>query len=468
MKRVYSDCYGMDARCYEEYGLSEDILMENASRGMADLIRERFPDAGVVAIVSGPGNNGADGSTLARQLYGDYDIRLYIPLGAKSSMAKLQLERCRKIGVDIVESIDGIEADIVVDALFGAGLSRPLTKEAVDIVERVNGVSGIKIACDIPTGLDSGGRISPVAVKADITVTMGALKEALYLDEAKDMVGEIVCVDLGISSRMYEMGSRTYLLEEADLRLPVRDRESTHKGDFGHAVIYCGEKEGAGIVSAWACSVLGAGLTTVVSREKVSLPPFLMGSGSLPAGTDAVAVGMGLGNHFDSESLRKEIVERDFPVVLDADALYREDLLSILEMKGREVVVTPHPKEFSAMWSILTSEKLTVAEIQKNRFDIARRFSERYPDVVMVLKGANSIISGNGDIYINPLGISALSKGGSGDVLSGLTVSLLAQGRGAMEAAVDASMILCASARMYDGNDYSMLAEDLIEGLRYL
>ncbi|WP_292662673.1 NAD(P)H-hydrate epimerase, partial [Nitratifractor sp.] len=202
MQRLYRNCYAMDRKCYEEYGLTEDLLMEHAAEGMAQAIRERFAAGASILIAAGPGNNGADGITLARLLQGRYDVRLYLPLGAKSSMAKMQLERTRKVGVSESDAIG--EADVVVDALFGAGLSRPLSEEIAQTVEAMNALEGFKLACDIPTGLDESGWPSPTAFRAELTVTMGALKEALYLDAAKEYVGEIRCVDLGVERSLYE------------------------------------------------------------------------------------------------------------------------------------------------------------------------------------------------------------------------------------------------------------------------
>ena len=145
----------MDRKCYEEYGLTEDLLMEHAAEGMARVLRERFGAGTRVFIAAGPGNNGADGITLARLLLGRFDVRLWLPLGAKSPMAKLQLERARRVGVPLAEEIE--EAEVVVDALFGAGLSRPLSEEAAGWVGELDALEGFKLACDIPTGLDEGG-----------------------------------------------------------------------------------------------------------------------------------------------------------------------------------------------------------------------------------------------------------------------------------------------------------------------
>ena len=441
--------------------------MEHAAEGMARIIRERFEPGSRVLIAAGPGNNGADGITLARLFQGRYDLGLLLPLGAGSPMAKLQLERARKVGVPVVE--EPFEAELVVDALFGAGLSRPLSEEVCALVEDLNALEGFKLACDIPTGLDVRGTPLPVAFRADLTVTMGALKEALYNDAAKEYVGEVRCVDLGVERLLYEEESRCRLLEEEDFLPPLRaGRPASHKGSFGHAAVFCGEKEGAGIMAATAAARFGAGLTTLVIHERVSPPPFLMTATTVPPKATALAIGMGLGEYFEEELLQKEVVDSSLPVVLDADAFAKAELLRILHDEHREIVITPHPAEFARLWRILTDQELSVEEIQADRFEIARRFSARFPHVVLLLKGANPIIAHLGELWVNPLGTPALAKGGSGDVLSGLVVALLAQGYEALDAAIQGSLALALAARSYDGADYSMLSTDLIDALAWL
>ena len=466
MQKLYRSCYEMDKRCYDSYGLNEDILMEHAAAGMAHYIRRYFDKDATVLIVAGPGNNGGDGMVLARQLYGDYKVRLVVPFGAKSLMAKVQLERCESVGIELCETLES--ADVIVDALFGAGLSRPLDEESIGIVERLNVMKGFKIACDIPTGIDTLGNPSPVAFLADATLTMGALKEALYHDAAKGYVGKIERVDLGVSHTLYEIPSHTFLLEPTDFKPPLRTRLDSHKGSYGHAAIFCGEKEGAGIIAAMAASRFGAGLTTLVLHEKTTVPPELMHSFSVPAKATALLVGPGLGNFFERDFLQSSAVESDVPIVLDADAMYSKQLLAILNRQDRQIVLTPHPKEFCEMWQILSGEKLSVEDIQRDRFGIVRRFGERFPHVVLLLKGANMIVVQGERLYVNPLGTPVLAKGGSGDVLSGLIVALLAQGYAPLEAALQSSLALTQAAARYRGASYAMVPSDLIDAVATL
>ncbi len=464
MQKVYKDCYDLDRNCYDEYGLSEDILMEHAADEMNRYIRDNFPKNSSVYIVAGPGNNGADGITLARLLYDDYDIKLHLPLGAKSKMAKIQLNRTLRCGIETTK--EPVECDITVDAIFGAGLNRDIPEDIITLINTINDMSGFKIACDIPSGIDDEGKLSPIAFEADTTITMGALKEALFLDEAKDYTGEIVVASLGVSRKQYEYTeSATYLLDSSDLKIPNRKRLHTNKGNFGHVAVLCGEKSGAAKMTAQASSRFGAGLTTLVYHEKIEAPDYLMLSSKIPANTTAIAIGMGLGNHFDDSFIEEEVVKKDIPIIVDADFMYREELKEIASQKNREIVFTPHPKEFSAMWKVLTDEDITVEFIQKHRFDVVRSFIQRFPNIVLILKGANMLIGAENKIYINSHGTASLSKGGSGDVLSGITASLLAQGYSAKDASIGASLALTSASKLYQGNDFSMLPTDIIDNL---
>ncbi|MEJ2436657.1 MAG: NAD(P)H-hydrate epimerase, partial [Sulfurovaceae bacterium] len=194
--------------------------MEHAALGLARAIRSRAKEGASVLIVAGKGNNGADGIALARLLQDDFTVRLFLPFELKSDMAKLQLKRAQALGIVVVADI--IPSDVVVDCILGSGFEGELDTPTCELLGQLNALEALKIACDIPTGIDIHGRLSPIAFDADITVTMGAYKEALFLDMAKDSIGEIIKVDLGVDSALYEDASDLFLLEADDLRLPSR------------------------------------------------------------------------------------------------------------------------------------------------------------------------------------------------------------------------------------------------------
>ncbi len=463
MQPLYKSCYPLDTRCYEKYNLTEDILMEHASMGMANYIKNHFKEQSSVLIVCGVGNNGADGLVLARQLQNAYDVKLYIPFGVKSVMAKIQLERVKTLDIAFVDEVE--EADIVVDALFGAGLSRELDEKTRRLIVELQSLDGFKIACDIPTGIDEDGNPLPMALFVDVTITMGALKEALYSDMAKDFVGEILCVDLGISHAKYTEGfkSDTYLLDEGDMKLPSRNwSKKTHKGSFGHLAVIAGEKEGAGIMAGSSALRFGAGLVSMVGEMVTPLPLALMQNRELPYNTTAIAFGMGYGECFEAEIV-DDVLESVAPLILDADIFHSETVLDFLEQRERAIVLTPHPKEFVDLWNMTIDSPLSVSVLQASRFDRVRQFCEFYPHVILLLKGANMIIAKDDRLFINPYGTSKLSKGGSGDVLSGLIGALLAQGVSPLDATINASLALTAGAKAYGGSSYAMLPTDLIE-----
>ena len=464
MKRVFKEVSTLDKKCYEKFDLSEDLLMEHAADALKRVI-ERFDRNKKVLIVSGPGNNGADGITLARLLQKDYEVKLFLPYGAKSKMAKLQLQRANKVEVSLIDKIE--DADIIVDAIFGSGMNRELDDKIVKIIDELNNLKGYKIACDIPTGIDINGNISKNAFNADITITMGALKEALFSDFAKDKVGKIEIADLGISSKLYEEVSNVSLLEKSDLKLPLRDKKSSHKGDFGHLGVVCGRKHGAAIIASKAAFTFGAGLVTIISNDSLETPYEIMRSSTLPKKCNSVCIGMGLGYQYDDELLHDFVINHSHPVIIDADIFYHKFIIEILENK-KNIILTPHPKEFSSLLKLTAIADLSVTDIQKKRFELVREFCSKFKDVVLLLKGSNTLIGQNDKIFINPHGTNALSKGGSGDVLSGMIGALLAQKYSTLQAAINASLAHALSAKMYAKNNYSLTPFDIIEGLKSL
>ncbi|CAA6815804.1 MAG: NAD(P)HX epimerase / NAD(P)HX dehydratase, partial [uncultured Sulfurovum sp.] len=256
------------------------------------------------------------------------------------------------------------------------------------------------------------------------------------------------------------------LLEEEDIRLPSRRRVNTHKGNFGHLAVISGEKEGAGIMSGMAALRFGVGLVSVVGDVESSLPLELMQETELPENTTAIAFGMGFSDF--EEEIVDDVLESDIPLILDAGVFSNEIILEFLEQKEREMVLTPHPKEFVSLWNMTIDTPLNIAILQANRFEKAREFCELFPHVTLLLKGANMIIAQDEALFINPHGSSRLSKGGSGDVLAGLIGALLAQGYDGLEATIQASLAFTSATKAYTGSSYAMLPTDIIEEIGLL
>ncbi|MFA9374926.1 MAG: NAD(P)H-hydrate dehydratase [Poseidonibacter sp.] len=461
MQKLFDEVNTLDQRCYEKFALSEDILMEHAANSIALYIQKQYKKKKSIFIVCGAGNNGADGIALARLLYKKYEVSLYLPFGVKSNMAKVQEKRAKALGLNFVNEI--ISSDIIVDCLFGTGLNKDLNTQSINIIKQLNQLESVKIACDIPSGINILGQISTIAFYADITITMGALKTSLYTDTSKDYVGKVLVSNLGVQREVYETTTNKYLLEKSDMLLPFRNTHNSHKGTYGHLNVIAGCKKGASIIASNAAFAFGAGLVTTVSHEELELPCHIMQSHFLSKNCTAIAIGMGLGNYEENEI--KDILSKDIPKIIDADLFYSPLILDVLD---QNIVLTPHPKEFCALLKLCDIDDISIEQLQNNRLKYVEIFCKKYPNIVLLLKGTNVIISLYNKIYINTYGSASLSKGGSGDVLSGLIGSLLAQGYNALDATISASLAHSIAANNYKKNNYSLSPIDLIEEIKKL
>ena len=447
MQKLFEEVGSLDKRCYQEFGLSEDILMEHAANGIASYIRENFSKNSKVVVVCGSGNNGADGIACARLLHSDYDVSIYYAKEPKSQMALLQVKRSDAIGVKKISKLQA--SDVLVDAIVGTGFSGKFNDELKKLIDKMNTMEAFKIACDVPS----------CGFYADATLTMGALKKSMFLDANKEFVGDIKVLNLGISRDIYEGETSWHLLDADDLKLPHRDKKNTHKGSFGHLALACGDKSGASILSSKAALRFGAGLVTLVGYENEQIPHSIMYSHELPYNATALAIGMGLGCEFSDKELDK-FLDNSLPLIADADIFHMPIVTEILKRKN--LVLTPHAKEFTALLKRTNLADISVEELQKNRFKYVELFTKTYTDATLVLKGANVIIAKGEEFFINPHGTSALAKGGSGDVLSGLIGALLAQGYESLDAAKNASLAHTKLAQSYKGADFSLTPDDLI------
>nr|WP_321266914.1 NAD(P)H-hydrate dehydratase [uncultured Sulfurimonas sp.] len=448
MQKLFEEVGSLDKRCYEEFELSEDILMEHAANGVASYVRENFAKNSKVIIVCGSGNNGADGIACARLLHSDYDVSIYYAKEPKSKMALIQAKRADKVSVKNISKLQA--SDVLIDAIVGTGFSGEFNDELKELIEQMNSLEAFKIACDVPS----------CGFYADATLTMGALKKSMFLDANKEFVGEIKVLNLGVSRDIYEGETSWHLLDEDDLKLPTRSKKDTHKGSFGHLALACGTKSGASILSSKAALRFGAGLVSLVGYENEQIPHSIMYSHELPKNTTALAIGMGLGDEFSDIELSK-FLDNDLALVADADIFHMPILVEILKRKN--LVLTPHAKEFVALLKSVDLADISVEELQKNRFKYVELFTKTYPEITLLLKGANVIIAKDKEFFINPHGTSALAKGGSGDVLSGLVGALLAQGYKPLDAAKNASLAHTSLAQSYKGADFSLTPDDLIE-----
>ncbi len=466
MLSVYEKVNALDKRAIEELFLSEDILMENAAMALERAVLQNASLGAKVIILCGSGDNGGDGYALARRLVGRFKTLVFEMKPAKSPMCQLQKERAKKAGV-VIKAYEenalnqNLECDVLIDCVIGSHFKGGL--EPFLNFESLSQKARFKIACDIPSGIDSKGRVDKGAFKADTTISMGAIKSCLLSDRAKDYVGELEVGHLGVFNQNYEIPTDTFLLEKSDLKLPLRDRKNAHKGDYGHAHVLLGKHSGAGLLSALSALSFGSGVVSVQALEcgitSNNKPLELVFCENFPSPLSAFALGMGLEN-----------IPKDFnkwlelaPCVLDAGVFYHKEVLQALE---KEVILTPHPKEFLSLLK-LVGINISMLELLDNKLEIARDFSQKYPKVVLLLKGANTLIAHQGRIFINILGSVALAKAGSGDVLAGLIVSLLSQNYTPLDAAINASLAH-ALAGLEFKNNYALTPLDLIEKIKRL
>lgn len=351
-------------------------------------------------------------------------------------------------------------ADCIIDGVFGSGLNKALSSEICEILSLANSAKSLKIAVDIPSGIDKLGRILGGAFCADLTIAMGALKLALFSDGAKDYVGRIKVANLGISRQNFEEQSEYFLLQKSDLKLPLRRKQNTNKGDFGHTYVVSGQMSGAAQMAALAAHAIGSGLVSIVSEEPLNLSPILMQKSSFEHAR-VVVCGCGLGERkIDLAALQ------DKSCVIDADLCYEREILSLLNANSN-LILTPHPKEFCSLLKIAGITDLSVSELQERRFELARAWSDKFSGV-LVLKGANTLIAQAGIIYVCDKGSAALAKGGSGDVLAGLIGGLLAQGYPPLQASICGVLAHALAARAFAKNSYALNPLDLIEEVKWL
>ncbi len=448
----------------EELGLPGLVLMENASRSVAgeavDML-DRDMAGAMVTVVCGRGNNGGDGFAVARHLgNAGADVRVLL-VGEAAKLKGDALFNCglyKKIGGTVNEIHETADLrsgfgnpDLIVDGLLGTGFKGPVRGIYREVIDGINSAAAPVLAIDIPSGVEGDSGIAETAVRARRTVTFGLPKPGLLLPPGREFSGEVIVADIGIPPRVVqEQNIRQHVVEKEDVRLRLpRLRASDHKGRAGHVFILAGSPglTGAAVLAAEASMRGGAGLTAVgIPRslnpvlemkltEAMTLPLAENDSGGLCGESLAecserlqwasvVAFGPGVGRHRDTAQLLKLLLDRiDKPLVIDADGLnLLAETPDLLKNLPRDTVLTPHPGEFSRLTG------LSIAEIASDRIRVARRWAEKW-GVVLVLKGSPSITAlPDGEVFINPTGNAGMATGGTGDVLTGLIASLIAQG----------------------------------------
>ena len=463
-------------------------LMERACQAFVDWYVQRFKQAKQIAIVCGTGNNGGDGLGIARLLKEHY-YRVHVFVidgkGKRSADFLTNFEKAKSV-LHVTEITEPLPNnflsgfDVLIDALFGFGLSRSLDGIYASAIEAMNQSKTAKIAVDIPSGLMADQVSGGAIFKADRTVSFQLPKLAFLLPHNDQYVGEWSLVDIGLDDSFYKQIDVPYFLttkKSVKNLLQVRKRFS-HKGNYGHALLIAGScgKMGAAILCVRAALRSGLGLLTVhvpaSTNQLIQMSaPEAMTSvdqnekyfTALPADLNFTSLGIGPGIGQANETrvgLEKLFSEYKSPIVLDADALNILSLnLSLLNQIPANSILTPHPKEFERLAGAWKDD---FNRLQK-QIELSKRINS-----IIVLKGAFTSISlPNGKVYFNPTGNPGMATGGSGDVLTGILTGLLAQGYSAEHAAILGVYLhgLAGDLAAQELGMYSLIASDLIDFL---
>ena len=469
----------MDRLAIEEQGIQGFTLMQRAGARCFNEFTRAWPEASRILVCCGPGNNGGDGYIVATlALQAGLEVHLVQMGDAERIQGDAALARQAFIDAGGVEGAwqkSLPDADVLVDALLGTGLQRPVEGHYLACIRAMNHHGAPILSVDIPSGIhaDTGSPLGG-AVKADIVVTFIGAKQGLYTGRSLDYRKKIVFDDLGVPNAIYrsvEPSARLLLHEPDQLLLPARPLNA-HKGLFGHVLIIGGGPgmPGAAIMAGLAALRAGAGKVTVATRPEhaVLIPvhqPELMCRAiegqddllPLLEQTSCIVLGPGLGQSEWARELFQAVIGQDLPMVLDADAL---NLLATTSAQGGDWVITPHPAEAARLLGVSSHD------IQRDRFSRARQLHERY-QAVTVLKGAGSLIASEEGLSLCSAGNPGMSTAGMGDILAGLIGGLIAQ---KMDLVAAAEQGVCIHAHAGDmaaaEGERGMIATDLLGFIR--
>jgi hydroxyethylthiazole kinase-like uncharacterized protein yjeF len=427
-------------------------LMERAAAACTNWIQQHFAQNYSFVILCGPGNNGGDGLAVTRQLHlSGYTAQALIieTDGNQSGDYLVNMDRLQKIDGSLIKKIRSLaeltisKEDIIIDAIFGTGLSKPVTGLISDIIASVNKSNATVIAIDMPSGLMADQHTDPSSsvIKARYTLSFQFPKLAFFFPENEWYAGEWIILSIGLH--------QTFIANEPTIHYQLTGtfiksllkprRKFSHKGTYGHAMLIAGSygKMGAAVLAAKTCLRSGVGLLTTHIPQcgneimQTTTPEAMVSADSkkhwigdeiVTKTFSAVGIGPGIGtNEQTQKSLHAIITRHERPLVLDADAL---NILSLhkhwLEELPANSILTPHPKEFERLAGSITNDF--------ERHVLQSAFSKKY-HLFIILKGAHTCITTpSGESYFNTTGNPGMAKGGSGDVLTGIITALLAQG----------------------------------------
>lgn len=451
-------------------GFSMFTLMENAGRGLFQKIEPLLVEQGRILILAGKGNNGGDGIVLARYLkkHG-YHTSLALPLGRpQTKVAKQHLQYYKKQGFT-VDTWDQHQAyHVIIDCLLGIGTKLPLRNHVKDIVNWCNQMNCLRIAVDVPTGIVADHGEVDQAFQADYTFCLHGYKPAAFLLPASQFFGKVEVVDIGLKQT-----SNIRMLTKTDVpkTWPMR-QQAAHKGTFGTSLLIAGSDHmpGSALLGAIGAIRTGTGKLTIATTTlaasmitpRVPEATFLLNglqkiaNGTIPEKIAAIGIGPGLDDRKNILLALKNLNNYDKPLVIDAGALIPLSEWYQKNERKQPIIITPHPGEFSRLTNT------SIENIQANRINMAKNYAQTY-EVTVVLKGQYTVIAfPDGEVRINPTGNNALAKGGTGDVLTGMMVSMLATHEHWKDAVANAVYIhgLCADEWIHTYTSSSMVASD--------
>jgi NAD(P)H-hydrate epimerase len=489
-----SQAFAADKSAMNEFGVPSAILMENAALSSFNIIKNYISRDMRICVLCGTGNNGGDGYAIARHLFSNsYNVEVF-SFGDKSKMSIETLnnyEIARKLNFkmndcdfDVISQLILNDYDCYIESLIGVGGSENLKENVSNLLEKINNLKGFKIAIDVPAGLNSDtGLADKNAFKSDLTISMFAPKIGMYLNDGKNICGTIQTAYLGVPSDIAENLSTTRILEKGDIRKILKFRDDNgSKFNYGRVLIIAGSEKypGAAALSANAAVRAGAGLVELASTsyhnslfpEVIQIKLSANDDGTISESNlemlnkhiekcDSLAIGPGLGTNDNTISMIKTILKKfnSKKIIIDADGL---NALDIAEKYNKNLVITPHIYEFCKLL------KIQYSEIEKDEYETVLKYSQEL-NCNIHLKFRPSITTDgiNSTFTIN--GNSGMATGGSGDVLTGIIASFMAQGISSYNAASLGAFVHSSAGDLYIKNNSkeSLRASDLIENLKF-
>lgn len=450
MQRIVfgNDMKKVDGFTIDVIGIPSLVLMERAAFSVVTNLVQGDLESPVL-VVCGSGNNGADGIAIARMLkIRGANVEVYLASESKGTPEyKTQCNIARKIGVRFIEELDIYKYKLIIDAIFGVGLSKPIEGSYAKLVNMINEAYNQQyaqvIAVDIPSGIDSkSGFVNGCAVIADKTVTFGAAKTGLYLKNARDYCGKIIVEDIGFPKQSYDMlGYNMFTYDNnSDMESFVKRPAYSNKGTYGKVLIVAGSKDmcGAAYMSAMACFRMGVGVVRIFTPSENKDNLFKMIPEAIVTGYDVndfdvevyqealdwasvIVIGPGLGVQEYTIDLVKKALCSSKDLIADADALnIISKNLELTKFYHSKVVITPHIGEMAKLLNT------TIDEVSDNVIIYATEYAKHH-NIICVLKDAVTIVADySNNIYMNTSGNAGMATAGSGDVLAGVVAGVVA------------------------------------------